>query len=321
MKSQTNTGPEGQSAVPKTSQRKPDKSYGWIPYPKTKMNYFYNQVCESLFSEMTPFLSGPKSQFMKMFHAEARREYTIEKKVEHEKSKIEHLQSQKDPSQAGFLLQKERVPKPHDINTIQLNYSKITKIKDNLEQIQEEVKQDLTSTIHVSGRIKTGKKTAHNYDEKVLTITGELLAKLDAINSDLLVLEERNKRMFKVSFASEKRKSRMKKQNKRRSLKRKANRKATRQRELLKVIAPALKEGEICTISDIDETSVGKITGKRKIKFLHSLIEPDCRMLDTPAKERLKQLQGPNRHTVDENGSDFSEDRSFFAHSADVLHI
>ena len=37
---------------------------------------------------------------MKMFHTEAKREYTIEKKVEHEKSKIEHLQSQKDPSQA-----------------------------------------------------------------------------------------------------------------------------------------------------------------------------------------------------------------------------
>lgn len=88
VKSQTNTSRDAQSAVPKTSQRKPDKSYGWIPYPKTKTNYFYNQVCESLFSEMTPFLSGPKSQFMKMFHAEAKREYTIEKKVEHEKSKI-----------------------------------------------------------------------------------------------------------------------------------------------------------------------------------------------------------------------------------------
>ena len=66
------------------------------------------------------------------------------------------------------------------------------------------MKQDLTNTIHVSGRIKTGKKTAHNYDEKVLTVTSELLAKLDAINSDLLELEERNKKMFKVSFASEK---------------------------------------------------------------------------------------------------------------------
>ena len=71
----------------------------------------------------------------------------------------------------------------------------------------------------------------------------------------------------------------MKKQNKRRSSRRKANRQATRQRELLKVIAPALTEGEICAISDIDKA------GKRKIKFLHSLIEPDCRMLDSAAKE------------------------------------
>ena len=91
--------------------------------------------------------------------------------------------------------------------------------------------------------------------------------------------------MFKVSFASEKRKSRMKNQNKRRSSKRRANRQATRQRELLKVIAPALKESEICTTSDTDRTSVCKITGKRKIKFLHSLIEPNCRMLDSAAKE------------------------------------
>ena len=113
----------------------------------------------------------------------------------------------------------------------------------------------------------------------------------------------------------------MKNQNKRRSSKRKANRQATRQRELLKVIAPTLKEGEICTISDIDRTSVCNITGKRKIKFLHSLIEPGCRMLDSTAKELLKQLQRSSRHTVDENDSDISEDPSFFADSADVLHI
>lgn len=105
------------------------------------------------------------------------------------------------------------------------------------------------------------------------------------------------------------------KQNKRRSSKRKANRQATRQRELLKVIAPALKEGEICTISDIDKTSVCKITGKRKIKWLHSLIEPDCRMLDSAAKELLQQLQRPSRYTVDETDSDISEDCS--ADSAD----
>ena len=80
VKSQTNTGLEALSAVPKTLQRKPDKSYGWIIYPKTKMNYFYNQVCKSLFGEMNPSLSGPKSQFKKMFHAEARRGYIIEKR-------------------------------------------------------------------------------------------------------------------------------------------------------------------------------------------------------------------------------------------------
>ena len=260
---------------------------------------------------MTPFLSGPKSQFLKMFHAEAKREYTVEKKVEHEKSKIEHLQLQKDPSQAGFLLQKERVPKPQDISIIQLNYSRITKIKDNLEHIQEEVKQDLANTIHVSGRIKTGKKTAHDYDEKVLTITSALLVKLSAIHSDLLELEERNKRMFKVGFASIKRKSRMKKQNKHRSSKRKTNRQATRQRELLKVIAPTLKEGEICTASDIDETSLFKITGKRKMMWLHTLMEPDCQMLDSVAKKLLKQLQKSSRATVAENDSNISENCSF----------
>ena len=113
----------------------------------------------------------------------------------------------------------------------------------------------------------------------------------------------------------------MKNQNKRRSSKRRANRQATRQRELLKVIAPALKEGEICTTSDTDRTSVCKITGKWEIQFLHSLIEPNCRMLDSTAKELLKQLQRSSRHTVDENDSDISEDPSFFADSADVLHI
>ena len=119
------------------------------------------------------------------------------------------------------------------------------------------------------GRIKTGKKTAHNYDEKVLTITSALLEKLSAIHSDLLELEERNKRMFKVDFDFIKRKSRMKKQNKHRSSKRKTNQQANRQRELLKVIAPTLK-GEICTASVIDQASLSKITGKQKMKWLHT---------------------------------------------------
>lgn len=70
---------------------------------------------------MTPFLSA---------HAKTKGKYTSEKKVEHEKPKIEYLQSQKDPSQGGFLLQKEKVLKPYDSNTIQLKYSKITKIND-----------------------------------------------------------------------------------------------------------------------------------------------------------------------------------------------
>ena len=103
----------------------------------------------------------------------------------------------------------------------------------------------------------------------------------------------------------------MKKQNKHRSSKRKTNRQATRQRELLKVIAPTLKEGEICTASDIDETSLFKITGKRKMMWLHTLMEPDCQMLDSVAKKLLKQLQKSNRATVAENDSDISENCSF----------
>ncbi len=95
------------------------------------------------------------------------------------------------------------------------------------------------------------------------------LKSFSAIHSDLLELEERNKRMFKVDFDFIKRKSRMKKQNKHRSSKRKTNQQANRQRELLKVIAPTLK-GEICTASVIDQASLSKITGKRKMKWLHT---------------------------------------------------
>ena len=88
-------------------------------------------------------------------------------------------------------------------------------IEKKLECERKKMQQHLTNTIHQSGRVKRGMKTAHDYDEKVLTSVHSLLEKLSAIQEQLKDLDDKNARMFKVQFTATNRSSRMKKQNKR----------------------------------------------------------------------------------------------------------
>ena len=301
------------------STKKPDKSYGWIPNPKTPMNHFYNNVCKSLFDEMLPYgLGGSKSNFKKIFHSEAKREYNMKKRIEKEEKKIKALQSVKDPSQPGYLLQQNRVPKPHDRKTIQLNLTKIDVILSSLRSIETELKQDLASAIHSSGRIKTGKKTAHSYNEETLTTVSQYIEELNHIHAQLVDLVKTNADMFKAHFTAPNRLSRMKKQNRHKASKRKELRKKNRMKEMLKCIAPSLKGDEICSIKEIDKEVVLKLKGKRKIEWLLNLTKPDCHFLDSGAKVELKRLvkgkqkKNPNKdersYDIDESVDDETDD-------------
>ena len=74
-----------------------DKALGWIPNPRTPMNFFYNQVCESFFAENASFLAVLKQKFSEEFHKEARRHYTVRQEFENVKSKTQQLDNTKKP--------------------------------------------------------------------------------------------------------------------------------------------------------------------------------------------------------------------------------
>ena len=126
------------------------------------------------------------------------------------------------------------------------------------------MRQDLASTIHSSGRIKTGKKTAHNYDEDTLTSVAEYLEQLNNIHVQLVDLEKTNSRMFKVNFTAPNRSSRMKKQNKHKASKRKELRKIMRMKEMLNSIAPTLKVIKFAVPKKSTRNLSSKLKGKGK---------------------------------------------------------
>ena len=104
------------------------------------------------------YFGGNKKAFKKAFHEEARREYDNEKAVK-----------KKDPSKSGFLLRENHFLKPHDSTTITQNMLHIKKVETSIETLQKNLKEHLETTIHSSGRVLTGLKIAHDFDEQKLT--------------------------------------------------------------------------------------------------------------------------------------------------------
>ena len=64
-----------------------------------------------------------------------------------------------------FLLRENYVPKPHDSGTIRQNLLCIETIETSLKKLENDLKEHLETTIHSSGQILTGRKTAHDFDE------------------------------------------------------------------------------------------------------------------------------------------------------------
>ena len=83
--------------------------------------------------------------------------------------KVDQLMNIKDTSSAGYLLRSEHVAKPHDLETARLNLERIQGMSSILKNLKAEVPTDLNGTINSKGRIKSGRKTAHDFDEGVLT--------------------------------------------------------------------------------------------------------------------------------------------------------
>ena len=132
------TGTETSSSLP---QIRRDKAFGWIPNPRTPMNFFYNKVYESFYVENVSFLAVSKRKFSEEFHKEARRQYTIRQEVENLKSKSQQLHNRKNPSTAGFLLSENHMLKPHDSSTITMNLNQINHTEKSAQEVEEKMKK------------------------------------------------------------------------------------------------------------------------------------------------------------------------------------
>ena len=141
------------------------------------------------------------------------------------------LKSVKDPSKAGFLPRENYFLKPHDSTAITQNMLHIKKVETSIETLQKNLKEHLETTIHSSGRVLTGNKTAHDFDEQKLTELQGFRNELHTLITSLSQLQETWKVAFKHPFSAIKRKSRKRKQNTQKSVKRKKARHVARTTE------------------------------------------------------------------------------------------
>ena len=198
------------------------------------------------------FLSYVKKKtFSEEFHKKARRQYTVHQEAERLKAKIQQLDNAKNPSTAGYLLRKNHTLKPHDNTVIKMNLNRIEEAEKSLQQIEEKVKIDLESAVLSNGKIKTGRRTSHRFNEDVISVLIELKTKLATTKSKLTKLGAKASNIFQVDYAPLKTKSRSKKQNKHRAAKRKAVRTSQRTSAVLQKIAPGLDKDSLCEKGDI----------------------------------------------------------------------
>ena len=286
----TDTGTSKHSTnQPHPEKVKHDIGLGWIPNPRTEMNRFYSKVYESFYLERAGYFGDTKKSFKKAFHAEARREYDNNKMKAAIKQQMEQIKSVKDPSQAGFLLRENHVLKPHDSATIRQNLLRIENIETSLKKLEKDLKEHLETTIHSSGRILTGRKTAHDFDEDALSELQAMKRELDSVRCGLVELQQTCESAFKHTFSATKRKSRSRKQNSNKSKKRKKVRCLARMDEVLRKIAPELPEGKTCTKKDL-RTEIVIQLAKRQKNWAAALISSGCSLLDDTAKSELRKI-------------------------------
>lgn len=152
------------------------------------------------------------------------------------------MKSSKNPAMAGYMLKEGYTIKPHDSANIKRNIQEVEMMIKNIDAKEQDAKEHLNSTIHSSGRILTGKKTAHEFDEKTLTELQGLKCDVNRLHDQLENLQTSCTGTFQHRFQSNKSQSRKRKENTRKSVKRKKERHEARTSDILKKIAP---EGKI----------------------------------------------------------------------------
>ena len=129
-----------------------DKNLGWIPNPRTEMNKFYDNVYKPFYSEHSGVYRHTKKDFKNAFHTDAQRQYDNEKNISKIGKQVEHIQSKKDPSQAGYILRENHVLKPHDSEAIRQNIIHIDDLQHSIYKIEKELNEHLKKTIHSLSR-------------------------------------------------------------------------------------------------------------------------------------------------------------------------
>ena len=179
----------------------------------------------------------------------------------------------------------------------------IKKVETSIETLQKNLKEHLETTIHSSGRVLTGHKTAHDFDEQKLTELQGFINELHTLITSLSQLQETCKAAFKHPFSAMKRKSRKRKQNAPKSVKQKKARHVARTTEVLKKIAPDWSEGKICEKEHLCGDIVKEL-GKREQKWAVALMSDQCKLLNDSAKSKLRTMLGFSESESSSNASD-----------------
>ncbi|CAC5359858.1 unnamed protein product [Mytilus coruscus] len=184
-----------------------DKKLGWIPYPKRATGVFYNEVLQSFYKSYWPYCPHAVS-FQQAFIVERNRRWQWNKKVNGLKQQILTFKSS-NPATAGRYLDGDTY-KPHknDADNINRLLHDLNRIKDDLDIAMSEIrKQDDSLFRSISGKLKSGRDSNHEFNEELINNIRDMLYDLESTFSKLSKMKELFVSIWKHKFhntASEK---------------------------------------------------------------------------------------------------------------------
>ena len=241
-------GIEFQRLSSKNTQPWAQAKYGWIPNPKTDRAKFMNEVLPNFYKACYSKCKNTR-EFVKLFHSEGRRQYESHERV-------------------SKFFDEQYVHIPSDQLILRENMQKLVKVQEQVEKEKQDIKGHLSSLYTKSGKLKDGKGSQKDFDEKKIGVLTMLRENIISNIKHLQDQESKCKDMFHGHILKFKSKKRSKKENKRKAQKRKAR----REEENFDAISKLLSITGETPIQEINADALMSLKGKQ-IYWLKQMID------------------------------------------------
>ena len=109
-------------------------------------------------------------EFVKLFHSEGRCQYESHERVSKLSSTVDAILSNTNPASAGKFFDEQYVHIPSDQLILRENMQKLVKVQEQVEKEEQDIKGHLSSLYTKSGKLKDGKGSQKDFDEKKIGV-------------------------------------------------------------------------------------------------------------------------------------------------------